>query len=259
MSKKCDCECVNENNGNGWCFEYPDLSGKLFGDENELTNPRICRSSGTAGVCDTIFFHHSVRAWKCENNEPVTQDGFPQSDLLGQVLIFPRSGPDKYPEARPNVPVAYLTGIPVDYESTYGIAIMTVSIVITGIDTSEGTNNYKQCYDIYCNIAATGEIPQWRDHLPDRTCNSVNGAENQRGGVLCVTVGGGPGAIADLDPKEDPNTYVVVSKALETLSSYPPQSSSADLGGYTDINPGTALASQIGFSTPPNPWGPPIG
>ena len=252
MSNECSCECTTQNNGNGWCFEYPDLSGRLFGDENELRSPRICRSSGTAGVCDTIFFHHAVKAWKCEDNEPVTQDGFPQSDLNGQVIIFPRSGPDRYPwasgtEPGTYYPLAYVTGIPVDYISRYGIAAMTVTVVITGIDMSEGTNTYKQCYDIWCNIAMTGETPQWNDHLADRNCNSVNGGGNERGGVLCVTVGGGVGAIADLDPKEDPNTYVVVSKALQTLSGYPPQAS------------GTALASQLGFTIPPNPWGPPIG
>lgn len=181
MASPCQCNCTSQN-GSGWCFPYelslkPDPKGiddqvlDLRPSPTDVVTLEVIRSSGSAGVCDTLYGSVCIEAYYCISGEQVTAPEAIPKRTAHVGIILPQGECVDYSQVtntgttfdgRPYMPIS---GIPMTYFPDANQLCCRWSASICGLDVEtyccdpayQGfMPGYALCYQAFLRITNDG-------------------------------------------------------------------------------------------------------
>lgn len=256
--ERCACDCsLSSRTGDptgpiissGWCFpaEASFIPDPLFVlDETldlgpqpgDIADVAVTRSSGTSGICDTLFGNFGVPAYYCIQGR-VVRSGYPEETRTADAfIILPTDTCETYgdagslPTGANGAPYFHITGIPMTYYPENQYYRSKFSMSICNIDTSACCPNpslqpaYATCYTVFYRINAEDDCENQMDQTIDgglgtryikfTTCDRHEYCDEW--GAI------NPFDVTGINVSKDSNAWLIMNESIRVQSGIPAQS-----------------------------------
>ena len=259
MADPCACTCTSQN-GSGWCFPFElnfvpsfelDEELDIGPSPRDVVDVKVIRSSGSAGVCDTILGSHCIEAYYCQDGEKVTApEAIPQRTAnIG--LIIPNDTCVDYSNINmptggttaDGYPFVQITGVPMEYSAQNDQLCARWSFSLCGIEITgccdpavQGFKpGYETCYTVIFTVNTDENSPLCENELTVGTDGSATPRI-----IKTVNCDGYSyndcDKVPSLNPFEpsgvDTNTWRISNKCFDIQSGLPDQSGIYNNGSY---------------------------
>jgi hypothetical protein len=177
FDKECACDCslssrtgeglVGPITSSGWCFPTQNIFTNvpvISPQPGDIADVSVTRTSGTNGICDTLFGNFGVPAYYCIQGR-VVRSGYPEEDRTADAfIVLPDNNCEVYgnsgslPTDADGLPYYHITGIPMTYypenqkyRSKFSMSICNIELSGCCDENLRG-RSYPSCYTIYYRI-----------------------------------------------------------------------------------------------------------